>query len=212
MANSLHVCIGAVFKWERLYRRGGLDALRSRKPPGRPARKRPAARRLIPMLLKRDPKAFGFLKGRWVVRDIAKALSAEGIKVSKSYVHDMLKGLGLTYKRPKLTVKSNDPNYYRKAKEVRNYKRAASALAKKGSWSHSRTRPGCLSIRRSRQNGWMERGYQRRVVTPGYNQRRNTFITLLWPKRRSNGFTFNTYAKRRSREFKRHLSDLIHYV
>jgi transposase len=55
VANSLHVCVGAVFKWERLYRRNGLDGLRSRKPPGRPARKRPAARRLIPMLLKKDP-------------------------------------------------------------------------------------------------------------------------------------------------------------
>jgi hypothetical protein len=75
--------------------------------------------------------AFGFLKGRWVVRDIARALAAEGIEVSRSYVYDLLKGLGFTYKRPKLTVKSNDPNYYRKAKEVRNYKRIAPALEKK---------------------------------------------------------------------------------
>jgi len=57
---------------------------------------------------------------------------------------------------------------------------------------------------------WMKRGHQRRVVTPGYNQRRNTFITLFWPKR--NGFIFNTYAKRRSREFKLHLSNLLRYA
>jgi len=88
-----------------------------------------------------------------VVRDIARALSAEGIKVSRSYVHDMLRELGLTYKRPKLTVKSNDPNYYRKAKEVRNYKQAASALAKKGSWSHSKTRPGQSSTLASKPSG-----------------------------------------------------------
>jgi hypothetical protein len=54
----------------------------------------------------------------------------------------MLRGLGLTHERPKLDVKSNDPNYYRKAKEVRNYKRAASALGEKRSWSRSSTRPG----------------------------------------------------------------------
>jgi len=30
----------------------------------------------------------------------------------------MHKGLGLTYKRPKLTVKSNDQNYYRKARKA----------------------------------------------------------------------------------------------
>ena len=35
VASSLQVCMGAGFKWERLYRRNGLDGLRSRKPPGR---------------------------------------------------------------------------------------------------------------------------------------------------------------------------------
>jgi DDE superfamily endonuclease len=57
----------------------------------------------------------------------------------------------------------------------------------------------------------MPRGEQRRVLTPGYNKRRNTFITLFWPKRR-NGFIFNTYAKRRSREYKLHLSNLIQHA
>ncbi len=40
--------------------------------------------------------------------------------------------LDLAYKRPKLTVKSNDPNYSRKAKEIQRYKRIAPALAKRG--------------------------------------------------------------------------------
>jgi len=142
IARELNVSIDAVERWLRAYRKRGIDGIRARKPSGRPVRIRGVAVKRMRELLKQDPQAFGFLKGRWVVRDIAKALSAEGIKVSRSYVHDMLKGLGLTYKRPKLDVKSNDPNYYRKAKEVRNYKQAASALAKKGSWSHSRTRPG----------------------------------------------------------------------
>jgi len=133
IARELDVSIDAVERWLRSYRKGGIQGIRARRPSGRPPLKRKLAEARMKELLKQDPQAFGFLKGRWVVRDIAKALSKEGIKVSKSYVHDMLKGLGLTYKRPKLTVKSNDPNYYRKAKEVRNYKRAASALAKKGS-------------------------------------------------------------------------------
>lgn len=54
----------------------------------------------------------------------------------------------------------------------------------------------------------MPRGEQREVPTPGYNRRRNTFVTLFWPKRR-NGFIFNTYPKRRSREYKLHLSNLL---
>jgi hypothetical protein len=31
-------------------------------------------------LLRHDPQAFGFLKDEWVVRDIAKPFSKEGIK------------------------------------------------------------------------------------------------------------------------------------
>jgi len=42
---------------------------------------------------------------------------------------------------------------------------------------------------------------KKKVVTPGYNKRRNIFITLLWPKRKGNEFVFNTYTKRRSREY-----------
>ena len=48
-------------------------------------------------------------------------------------------------------------------------------------------------------------------MTPGYNKRRNTFVTLLWPRRR-NGLVFNTYAKRRSREYKLHLSNLLQHA
>lgn len=57
----------------------------------------------------------------------------------------------------------------------------------------------------------MPRGVQKRVLTPGYNKRRNTFITLLWPKR-SRGLVFNTYPKRRSREYKLHLSNLLQHA
>jgi len=132
VASSLQVCMGAVFKWERLYRRNGLDGLRSRKPPCKPARKRPAARRLIPMLLKRDPKAFGFLKGRWVVRDISKALKSEGVEISPTQVHGILRDLGLSYKRPKLDVVSDDPSYARKERELNHYKQIALLSQKRG--------------------------------------------------------------------------------
>lgn len=57
----------------------------------------------------------------------------------------------------------------------------------------------------------MPRGEQKRIVTPGYNKRRNTFITLLWPRKRS-GLIFNTYAKRRSREYKLHLSNVLQHA
>ncbi len=109
-------------------------------------------RRIIPRLLRQDPQTFGYLKGRWVCRDIARALNEEGVQISYRYVADILKDLGFAYKRPKLTVKSNDSQYYRKRKEIRNYKRVAAALAKKGRRLHSRTRRGPSSTQELRQD------------------------------------------------------------
>lgn len=132
VVRELNVCEGTVFKWTHEYRRHGIDGLRSRKASGRPAVKRPAAKKLIPDLMKKDPQAFGYLKGRWVVRDVSKALKSEGVDISPTQVHGILHDLGLSYKRPKLTVKIDDPTYARKEKEIASYKQVAPALAKRG--------------------------------------------------------------------------------
>ncbi len=133
VARELNVSIDAVIRWERRYRSEGLDGLNAGEHTGRPPRVKTRARRRMRELLKQDPQAFGFLKGRWVVRDIATALSRENIKIGRSHVHNILsEELDLAYKRPKLTVKSNDPNYSRKAREIQRYKRIAPALAKRG--------------------------------------------------------------------------------
>jgi len=133
VARELNVCMGAVFKWEHVYRRKGLDGLRSTRPTGRPPIRRKKTREAIPGLMKKDPQAFGFLKGRWVVRDISKALKQEGVEISPTQVHGLLNDLGLSYKRPKLTVESNDPSFARKEREIRRYKQVAPALEKRGS-------------------------------------------------------------------------------
>lgn len=132
VARELNVSMDAVFKWERPFRRNGLDGLRHKKASGRPAVKRPAAKRLIPDLLRKDPQGIGFLAGRWTVRDVSKALKEEGVDISPTQVHGVLDDLGLSFKRPKLTVKSNDPSFARKEREVRRYKQVAATLAKRG--------------------------------------------------------------------------------
>jgi hypothetical protein len=143
-----------VIRWERRFRRRGPDGLKAGEHTGRPQRVKARAKRRMREILKQDPQRFGFLKGRWVVRDIATALSREKIKISRSHVHNILsEELDLAYKRPKLTVKSNDPNYSRKAREIERYKRIAPALAKRGLSSRSRTRRGPSSILASRRSG-----------------------------------------------------------
>jgi transposase len=133
VARELGVSRGSVYEWESRYAKSGIDGLRRKYSTGRPPVKKTKAMKIIPQLMKKDPKLFGFLKGRWVVRDIAKEIEKEtGIGISKTHVERMLQELDLSYKRPKLHVKSDDPNYYRKKREVRSYQRIAPALEKKG--------------------------------------------------------------------------------
>ena len=55
----------------------------------------------------------------------------------------------------------------------------------------------------------MLKGKQEHIDTPGYNRRRNVFVTLFWP---SKDIVYNTFEKRRSREFKAHLSNAVAYA
>lgn len=133
VAAELGVSRGSVYEWESRYAKSGIDGLRRKYSTGRPPEKKTKAKKIIPQLMKQDPKLFGFLKGRWVVRDIAKEIEKEtGIGISKTHVERVLQELDLSYKRPKLHVKSDDPNYSRKKREVRSYQRIAPALEKKG--------------------------------------------------------------------------------
>jgi hypothetical protein len=53
----------------------------------------------------------------------------------------------------------------------------------------------------------MRKGHQERIATSGYNKRENVFVTLFWPKKHV--FVWNKFEKRRSREFKLHLSNVL---
>lgn len=133
VGRQLGVTIKQVFMWCRKYHTKGIDGLRMKKQPGRPAIYGDKARKIVPELLKKDPQAFGYLKGRWVLRDIARELKKEGIDLHYTSVHRILSDLGIVLKSPKLRAPGSIRKNYRKRAEIRRYKRAASALLKKGS-------------------------------------------------------------------------------
>ncbi len=132
VSKTLGVCKKQVFEWCKKYRKRGIKGLFFRKSPGRPAVEGDKAKKRIPEILKEDPQMFGFLKGRWVVRDISRQLKKEGISLNFQSVDRILLDLGINIKRPKLRAPGSIKKDYRKRKEIRNYKRIAPALEKKG--------------------------------------------------------------------------------
>jgi len=128
---ALGVTKKQVFEWCRQFRENGIEALQLKKPPGRPAVKGNAAKKRIPQLLQQEPNAFGYMKGRWVVRDIAKQLEKEGVPLCFQSVHFMLQDLGLKRRRPKLRAPGSIRKNYFKRRQIAGYKRIAGALLKK---------------------------------------------------------------------------------
>lgn len=133
VGRRLGVTVKQVFVWCRNFRAKGVDGLRMKKQTGRPATQGNEAKKIIPELLRRDPQAFGYLKGRWVLRDISRELKKEGIPLHYTSVHRVLGDLGIVLKSPKLRAPgSMHKNYYKRA-EIQQYKRVAGALKKRAS-------------------------------------------------------------------------------
>lgn len=131
VAQKLGTTIKQVFMWCRKFRENGVIGLQIKKQSGRPAKDGSKAKKLIPKLLKQDPEAFGFLKGKWVLRDLSKQLKNEGINLNYTGVRRVLNDLGITQKKPILRAPGSIKKNYQKRAEIKRYKKIAGALLKK---------------------------------------------------------------------------------
>jgi transposase len=153
VASFLGVTIKQVFAWTRFFRAKGIAGLHMKKPTGRKPIKAQIAKKIIPSLLRKDPQAFGYLKGRWVLRDIAKELRNEGLQIDFSSVHRILRDIGIVLKSPKMRAQGSMHKNYRKRTQIRNYKRAASMLLKKRSSWDFKMRNGLNFLENPRELG-----------------------------------------------------------
>ena len=133
VARRTGVTMKQVFMWTRKFRADGIVGLRVKKQTGRPSTKARLAKPRIEQLIDEDPQLFGFLKGRWVLRDIARELGKEGIDIHYSSVYRILEDSGIRLKSPKQRAPGSIKKNYRKRQEIARYKRIAPALFKKKS-------------------------------------------------------------------------------
>lgn len=131
VGKKLGVTIKQVFMWCRKFKEEGINGLKVKKQTGRPARAKNKAKEILPTLIKKDPQTFGFLKGKWVLRDISKQLKKEGINLNYTGVRRALGDLGIVQKMPTLRALGSITKNYKKREEIRRYKQIAAALFKK---------------------------------------------------------------------------------
>jgi len=102
VAESLQVHWCTVAKWMAAYRRGGADALQSRKAPG-PQRKLTSRQlqRLRRMIVEKTPQQLRFPFALWTLRLVGQLIEREfEVVLHKTTVGRLLRDLGLTPQRP----------------------------------------------------------------------------------------------------------------
>ncbi|QOV90197.1 winged helix-turn-helix domain-containing protein [Humisphaera borealis] len=110
IAKDLRVDDQTVRAWRRAYRKGGRDALVSRKPPGRPSRLNEAQRKTLAGLLLKTPRECGFDKYLWTQQLIADLIEREfQVKYHHDHIGVMLKDMGFSHQKPQRRAREHDP-------------------------------------------------------------------------------------------------------
>jgi transposase len=84
IARAHRVHTRTIQHWLHRFNRGGPDALRPRKPTGRPSHWTPDTVRRVAELWERSPEEFGYARPAWSLRLLAQHLYREGITPTHS--------------------------------------------------------------------------------------------------------------------------------
>lgn len=119
ISNDLGCCTDTVARVRRLYRTGGVKALRPIKPPGRPGRATPAFIAQMKRAVQTNPLTLGYGFSTWSAARLAQHLAkATGIRFSDDQLRRLLHQEGFSVHRPKHTLKGRrDEQAYEKARK-----------------------------------------------------------------------------------------------
>jgi len=109
IAKDLGVDDQTVRAWRRAYRKGGRDALISRKPTGRPSRLSDEQRRQLADLLEKTPAECGFDKHLWTQQMIADLIQRQfGVSYHHDHIGVILAEIGFTHQKPARRARERD--------------------------------------------------------------------------------------------------------
>ncbi|HGE1203102.1 TPA: IS630 family transposase [Salmonella enterica subsp. enterica serovar Typhimurium] len=156
--------VGRWINWFTLHGVEGLKGLR----PGR-APRWPVADilQLLPLLVQRSPKDFGWLRSRWSTELLALVINRLfDVTLHRSTLHRYLRQADMVWRRAAPTLKIKDPHYEEKRLVIDQ------ALAQEQT-AHPVFYQDEVDIDLNPKIGadWMPKGQQKRIATPGQNQK-----------------------------------------
>src|SRR5919199_2867265 len=101
IADALGVTKGAVSRWLKRAREGGIEALHSQPPPGPTPRLSAEQLAQLPTLLARGAEAFGFIGEVWTARRVAVVIrEAFHVRYHPDHVGRLLRAAGWSAQKP----------------------------------------------------------------------------------------------------------------
>lgn len=124
-ASIQSICVGlsldrqVVRRWRKRFIAGGVEGLRDRPRPGRPAAIAPKVWEKVATLVVQPPSKFGLAVARWSVRDLSRYLQKRHkFHVSPSSVSRFLRTMALRPHRIRYFLNPTDPDFDAKAAAI----------------------------------------------------------------------------------------------
>jgi len=123
-------------------------------------------------LVEQEPREVGYSFSTWTCADLLREVIRQGFEaVSGETIRAHLHALGYRVRRPVLSIASPDPEYKHKAKKLKKYQKQA----KNGEILLYYQDEIDLNLLPGIMRCWTLEGIQRKVPTPGLNQKRYGF-------------------------------------
>lgn len=104
--------------WLKRYLEEGMAGLKTKKPPGRPAKKAPAIELQVQELLNKSPRDYGYQEAGWQINLLRDWFAKKGIRACNNTIVKSLNKLGYVYKRFSKTLPANAPTPEQKKARV----------------------------------------------------------------------------------------------
>lgn len=157
----------SVGRWINWFTLHGVEGLKSLKPGRAPRWPVADILHILPLLVERSPQDFGWLRSRWSTELLALVVNRLfNVVLHPATLHRYLRRAGIVWRRAAPTLKIKDPHY--------DEKRLAIELAfTQEQREHPVFYQDEVDIDLNPKIGadWMPRGQQKRIATPGQNQK-----------------------------------------
>lgn len=167
VARLLCAARSSVGRWVNWFTLHGVEGLKSLKPGRSPRWPVADILHTLPLLIQRSPQDFGWLRSRWSTELLALIVNRLfNVALHPATLHRYLRRAGIVWRRAAPTLKIKDPHYEEKRFAIEQ------AVSRKQT-NHPVFYQDEVDIDLNPKIGadWMLKGQQKRITTPGHNQK-----------------------------------------